>query len=410
MPRARPLKLLVVGAGPVGLLFACLLLRGSGRALSLRVIDTRPPGSWQSGKTDPRVYALSRESQTLLAAEWPWIAARRISPYRRMRVFAGDSPDGRSAIDFDAADIGEPDLGHIVEDSLLRSALLEQSAQLGAATSFGSRVETLEPAQGGIVVGFSDGSSETADLVVGADGADSRVRSAAGIPVLRKDYGQRAIVTHVATSRPHAAIAWQRFLPGGPLAFLPLADGRSSIVWTDTAAEAERRLALPDDEFLRELETASAGILGHLGPCAERLAFPLELKHAVRYTRPGVALIGDAAHAVHPLAGQGVNLGLRDAAVLAATVRAALRSGEFPGDERVLRRYARAQRAHNLSMQFAFDALNELFGQRLPPWLGPVRALGMAAVDASGAAKRLLMRRALGLDPHGPAGAGNEAA
>jgi ubiquinone biosynthesis UbiH/UbiF/VisC/COQ6 family hydroxylase len=197
---------------------------------------------------------------------------------------------------------------------------------------------------------------------------------------------------------PHRQTAWQRFLPDGPLAFLPLADGRSSIVWTNSAEGAGRLLALPEAEFLAELEAASAGVLGRLGSCSARLAFPLELKHAVRYTRPRVVLIGDAAHAVHPLAGQGMNLGLRDAAVLADTLTRAVAAGEYPGDEYVLRRYARAQRARNLSMQLAFDALNELFGHRFPAWLTPFRDIGLGAMERSAPAKRLLMRRALGLD------------
>jgi 2-octaprenylphenol hydroxylase len=391
-------RILVAGAGPVGLLFATLLNRHAGHKLAIRVVDAKLPAAWRPGQLDARVYALSRESQRLLGDAWPAIAARRISPYRRMRVFEGDRPDGQSAIDFDAADIAEPDLGHIVEDSLLRTTLLEQLENSGVELAFGSSFDALEPGAGRVRVSFGDERAEDFDLVVGADGAGSRVRSAAGIDVYRKDYVQRAIVTHVTTDKPHAATAWQRFLPDGPLAFLPLADGRSSVVWTNASAAAERRLALPETEFIAELEAASAGVLGRLGPCTERLAFPLELKHAVRYTQPGVALIGDAAHAVHPLAGQGMNLGLKDAAVLAETIAAALVAGEYPGDEFVLRRYARAQKTHNVAMQLAFDGINELFGRRLPDWLRPLRGAGLTAVNHAPAAKRLLMRRALGVE------------
>jgi 2-octaprenylphenol hydroxylase len=406
--RSKPPVIVVAGAGPVGLLFAVLLKRLQ-PGVALRLIDARPPQAWRAAEIDARVYALSRESQQLLAAEWPVLAARRISPYRRMRVFAGDSPDSAAAVSFDAAEIGEPDLGHIVEDSLLRTVLLEAAAAVGVDTLFGSGVESLEAGTSGVRLRLGDGSDAQADLVVGADGADSLVRAAAGIDTLRKGYAQSAIVTHVETAAAHAATAWQRFLPDGPLALLPLADGRSSVVWTASRSATERRLALPDSEFIAELEAASAGVLGSLGACSRRYAFPLELRHALQYTRAGVVLIGDAAHAVHPLAGQGVNLGLKDAAVLARTLAAALEAGEYPGDEFVLRRYARAQQLHNLAMQFAFDAINEIFGPRLA-WLGPLRALGMAAVDRSGEAKRLLMRRALGLDRAGSAAAGHEAA
>jgi 2-polyprenyl-6-methoxyphenol hydroxylase-like FAD-dependent oxidoreductase len=155
---------------------------------------------------------------------------------------------------------------------------------------------------------------------------------------------------------------------------------------------------LSDGDFLDALNTASAGILGRIESCSRRLSFPLALKHAIRYTRPGVVLIGDAAHSVHPLAGQGMNLGLRDAAVLADTLADALDAGQYPGDEFVLRRYARAQKARNLGMQLAFDGLNTLFGPRLPDFAVPLRRFGMAAVNRADPAKRLLMRRALGLD------------
>jgi 2-polyprenylphenol 6-hydroxylase len=276
--------------------------------------------------------------------------------------------------------------------------LLEDLARAEVEVGFGVAVESVSSEAGRMKIGFDDGSSAVADLVVAADGTDSKVRSAVGIEALRKDYRQRAVVAHVVTEKPHAETAWQRFLPEGPLAFLPLSDGRSSIVWTNGEASAERLLIADDEAFVRELEIASAGVLGRLGPCAQRLAFPLRLTHATRYVRQGVALIGDAAHTVHPLAGQGMNLGLRDAAVLADTVIAALGRGEHPGDERVLRRYQRLQKAHNLAMQLAFDGLNGLFGRQSPGWVAPVRGFGLAVVDWLAPAKRLLMRRALGLD------------
>lgn len=401
----RPCRILVAGAGPVGLLFALRLALGGRQGESrIRVVDAGEPRRWQQASVDPRVYALSRESQWLLADLWPAIVSRRVSPYRRMRVFEGDSGDSAAAVDFDAADIGEPDLGHIVEDSLLRTVLLERLASLEVETAFGSGVESLERRGETTCVLLDDGSELTADLVVGADGTGSRVRAAAGIETVGKSYGQRAVVAHVASALPHRATAWQRFLPEGPLAFLPLADGRSSIVWTLSEAGADRVLGLADAAFLAALEEASAGVLGALGPASGRLAFGLELKHAVAYTRPGVALIGDAAHAVHPLAGQGMNLGLGDAAVLADTLLAALAAGEHPADARILSRYARAQRGHNLTMQLAFDGLNALFSRQRPAWLAPLRGLGMAAVDRLGPVRRELMRRALGLDRARPPG------
>ena len=403
--RKREHSIVVAGAGPVGLLFALKLARSPGAGeLRIRVLDAGQAARWQVDVTDPRVYALSRESQTLLGDLWAVVAAKRASPYRSMRVFEGDSPDGEGSIVFDAAEIGEPDLGHIVEDNLLRSVLLEALGRSGVEMQFGAGVDAIEPAVGqplgggrlAVVTGTGD--RIEADLVVGADGGDSRVRAAAGIEVYEKRYGQRALVAHVATERPHEETAWQRFLPGGPLAFLPLVDGRSSIVWSCEEGDAARLLALGDGEFLDALNLASAGLLGRVTSCSRRVSFPLALKHAILYTRPGIVLIGDAAHTVHPLAGQGMNLGLRDAAVLADTLSGALAAGQYPGDEFVLRRYARAQKARNLGMQLAFDGLNTLCGSDMAPLIGPIRRFGMAAVNRSEPTKRVLMRRALGLD------------
>lgn len=399
MARRRRFEVIVAGAGPVGLLFALRMARlNVSQDLHLRIIDARVPDGWQQGSVDPRVYALSRESQLLLGDSWGALESKRVSPYRGMHVWEGDAPFGNSAITFDAADIGEPDLGHIVEDRLLRSVLLDGLSRTEVDMTFGVSVETLNPGSNSIELGMSDGSTATADLVVGADGTNSRVRAAIGIDAIRKDYVQRAIVAHVVTEKDHNETAWQRFLPDGPLAFLPLSDGRSSIVWTNSNSAADRLLDADDDEFLAALQAASADVLGRLESCTPRLAFRLALSHAIRYTRDRVALIGDAAHAVHPLAGQGMNLGLRDAAVLADTVTAALARGEYAGDERVLRRYERAQKTRNLLMQLSFDGINEFFGPRLPDWAAPVRRIGLGVVNRVEPAKRLLMRRALGLD------------
>ena len=397
--RKRELTIVVVGAGPGGLLFAHRLARTNAAAgIRLRILDAGAPARWQAEAADPRVYALSRESQWLLGDLWAVVAAKRVSPYRRMQVFEGEDPAGQGSIVFDAAEIGEPDLGHIVEDNLLRNVLLEALGRSGVETIFGSGVESFRQERERSTVVTTTGDALEADLIVGADGGDSRVRSAAGISVLEKDYGQRALVAHVVTELPHRETAWQRFLPGGPLAFLPLADGRSSIVWTCPDGEAGRLLALGDAEFLDALQGASANVLGRIESCSRRLSFPLALKHATTYARPGIVLIGDAAHSVHPLAGQGMNLGLRDAAVLADTLESALAAGHYPGDEFVLRRYARAQKSRNVGMQLAFDGLNTLFGPRVPEFAAPLRRLGMAAVNRAEPAKRMLMRRALGLE------------
>jgi ubiquinone biosynthesis UbiH/UbiF/VisC/COQ6 family hydroxylase len=314
-----------------------------------------------------------------------------------MRVWQGEDAFSPSALDFDSADIGEPDLGHIVEDTLLRSALGEAlAAAPQAQLQVGAEIESVDVRPGEIIVDLGHRGSVRGTVLLAADGSDSAVRRLLDLSVTGHRYEQNAIVTNVASSESHRDTAWQRFLPGGPLAMLPLTDGRSSIVWSLPTFEAERLLACSDTEFLRELNVASAGVVGELTACSRRVGFPLQALHAPRYTAARVALVGDAAHTVHPLAGQGMNLGLLDAAAIAAVVEDALLAGEDVGDLKVLRRYERERKGDNLAMLAAFDGLNRLFG--LPAWAAPLRALGMRAVQAAQPVKRLLMQRALGLD------------
>jgi 2-octaprenylphenol hydroxylase len=391
---------LVAGAGVVGLATAVLLATGRcAERLRVLVLETRPVPRWRAEELDVRVYALSRASQQLLAevGVWTKIVEKRASPYRRMRVWEGEDPYAASALDFDSAAIGEPDLGHIVEDSLLRTVLVDALAAAPQAQLVGgAEITSLELRGAEIVVALGNGGSLRGSVLLAADGSDSVVRRLLELPVATHAYGQTAVVTHVTSAQPHRETAWQRFLPGGPLALLPLADGRGSIVWSLPAPEAERLLAASDAEFLAELEQASAGVLGRLTSCSRRAGFPLRALHAHRYTAPRAALLGDAAHTVHPLAGQGMNLGLLDAAAAAAVVEDALLAGEDVGDRKVLRRYERERKGDNLAMLAAFDGLNRLF--RLPGWAAPLRALGMRAVDRADPVKRLLMRKALGLD------------
>jgi ubiquinone biosynthesis UbiH/UbiF/VisC/COQ6 family hydroxylase len=313
-----------------------------------------------------------------------------------MRVWEGEDPNGAASVAFDCADIGEPDLGHIVEDALLRDALLARLSESSRVRiAVGCAVESVGVGPDAAVARLSDGSTVRAALVVAADGAGSPVRSMLDLPVAAKGYAQTAIVAHVGSERPHEHIARQRFLPGGPLALLPLADGRSSVVWSLPSRQADELAAAPEAEFLAALEDATGRVLGRLGPVSERARFPLQILHALRYCCSRGVLVGDAAHVVHPLAGQGMNLGLADAACLAAEIDAALAAGRDPGDLRVLRRYERRRKADNVNMLLALDALHHLFG--LPQAVAPIRAFGLALTDAAGPAKGWLMRRALGL-------------
>jgi 2-polyprenylphenol 6-hydroxylase len=396
----NPPTVLVAGAGVVGLAVAALLATGRcADRMGVVILDARPLPRWRADEMDSRVYALSRASQELLEhiGVWQNVVHARAAPYRRMRVWEGEDAFGPSALDFDSADIGEPDLGHIVEDVLLRTVLAEVlTAAPQAQLVLGAEIESVDAQARDVVVALRGGGSMRATALLAADGSDSAVRRLLGLPTASRRYEQTAVVTHVTSSGEHRDTAWQRFLPGGPLALLPLADGRSSIVWSLPTLEAERLLAASDPDFLAELEIASAGVIGHLTACSKRVAFPLQASHALRYTAARVALLGDAAHTVHPLAGQGMNLGLLDAASIAAVIEDALLAGEDVGDLKVLRRYERQRKGDNLAMLAAFDALNRLF--RLPASAAPLRQLGLRAVQASNPVKRLLMHKALGLE------------
>ncbi|HJR71239.1 MAG TPA: UbiH/UbiF/VisC/COQ6 family ubiquinone biosynthesis hydroxylase [Gammaproteobacteria bacterium] len=394
-----PTTVVIAGAGVVGLAVAALLVKGRcADGLRVHVLDARPVPRWRAESMDPRVYALSRASQQLFEhlGAWERVTATRAAAYRRMRVFQGADPDAPGALDFDSAEIGEPDLGHIVEDSLLRTVLADTIAAAPNATlAVGAEIAAVAVEPRSVVADLVNGGSVRGSVLLAADGSDSTVRRLLDLPVVEHRYEQTAVVTHVTGSVAHRDTAWQRFMQGGPLAFLPLTDGRSSVVWSLPTADAERLLAADEAEFLAALDDASAGVLGKLVACSARVGFPLKALHAPHYTVPRIALLGDAAHTVHPLAGQGMNLGLLDAACVAAVIEAALLAGEDAGDRKVLRRYERERKGDNLKSLAAFDGLNRLF--RLSPWTAPVRALGLAAVDASGPVKRALMREALGL-------------
>ncbi len=395
---ASAFRVAIVGGGPVGLAIAARLAAGThGRHLALRLLDGGPAPQWSVEHTDLRVYALSRASQRLLQGigVWEAVAARRVSPYSSMQVWDGGHDDPGGVLRFEAADIGEPDLGHIVEDSLLRVALIEHlRSHTDVTLTFGARVASLEQGEDRATLRLEDGERVRADLIIAADGGSSRLRELAGLPVISCGYGQHAIVTHVSTEHDHELRARQRFLPDGPLAFLPLSDGRVSIVWSMPSAKAKALQVAAEPEFLQALQEASDGVLGTLSAPSPRGAFPLRMLHLLRYTQPGLVLTGDAAHTVHPLAGQGMNLGLLDAAQLASTLERALDEGQTPGDLRVLRRYERASKGENLAMLLALDAMAR--GFPVSGLTSPLRRAGFAIMQGFAPGRRWLMRQALG--------------
>jgi 2-octaprenylphenol hydroxylase len=391
----------VVGAGPIGLCTAILLARQSGIPPSrIAVFDRRIPDSLDRAHEPPvdlRVFALSRASEKILRAADAWndIATSRVIPYERMQVWHADvPPHGGDALVFDAAEMGERNLGVIAENNVLQAALAGAARRAGIALIPGE-IDALAQEREMAMVQAGDQKVRTR-LVIGADGAQSRVRELAGLRATRTDYGQTAIVAMVNTARSHEHTAWQRFLGDGTLAFLPLSGARSSIVWSLPTSRAEWLLAATPEEFERELERDFDGALGKVQLVSERLKFPLWRLSAEAYVTSRVALVGDAAHVVHPLAGQGANLGLLDAATLADVLAEGVKSREDPGAERILRRYERWRRSENDLMSGAIDVFDRLLA-RGTGHLAELAQRGMPWVGRSTLAKRVFMERAMGL-------------
>jgi 2-octaprenylphenol hydroxylase len=393
----------IVGGGIAGLALAAGL---ADTGLDICLLEARPlaprplPAAGLAGY-DARVSALTPRSIAQLdrLGAWQRILARRSCSYRHMTVW---DADGTGRIDFDADEMGTDSLGTIVENSVITQALLEELLEqkpqvrlLAGEALSGAGRET-----NGDIILKTDSGEVSAGLVVAADGALSPLRQWFGFRTREWNYGHRAIVTTVVTERSHADTAWQRFLTTGPLALLPLPDCAGehfcSIVWSIDDAEADDLLALGDGDFCAALTRASESVLGEIRAAAPRFAFPLRQRHAVDYVQPGVALVGDAAHTIHPLAGQGINLGLHDVEVLAGEIAGAAARGLDPGDLQVLRRYQRQRKGDNLLMMAAMDGFKRLFGTRSLP-LRLLRNTGLKGASALTPVKHQIMRHAMGL-------------
>jgi 2-octaprenylphenol hydroxylase len=394
----QPADFLVLGGGLVGLAFANLLAaRLPGVAERIVVVDRAAPAP-VTGDVGLRVSAWSAASTALLneAGAWQQVPASRQGAYRRMVVWRESGPEGRDSIHFDAAEQGLPALGHIVENDLLRALLWEQASQAGVRFEVGAGPRQLQQDDSGVELELDDGRVLTASLLIGADGQSSWTRQAVGLTRREWPYHQQGLVTHAQPAQEHQQTAWQRFMPGGPLALLPLADGRVSVVWSCPVQAATKLLAGSQAELGAALTRASGGVLGELHPTVSARGFPLMASHTHTYAAERVVLIGDAAHQVHPLAGLGANLGLKDADVLAGELAAFLRQpAADPGDRKVLRRYERARKGDNLATLTTMDLLHRAFSGGQPE-LASLAGSGLGLVDRLPVVKRALATYAVG--------------
>lgn len=395
--RTGEFDVIVVGAGMVGAATALALAQDG---FEVALVETQASELWNADDdVDARVVALAPDAVQLFQSlgVWDEIVRKRASAYQRMHVWDALAP---GEVVFDAAEQGEAALGWIVENRLIQSVLwsaLTASFDNGIAPTVIHPAEVIEIENQPEVVSvtLADGRRLRARMLVAADGANSPLRAKLGISVSERDYAQRAVVAHVSTTRAHEATAWQRFQPGGTLAFLPLNDGRSSIVWSLPTAEAVRVLALDEASFMAELGCAFDFRLGPVISTSKRYAFPLRLRLAKRYLAGRAVLIGDAAHAVHPLAGQGVNLGLRDVANLRAQLIKARTRNVDIGSVHVLRRYERERRSENLLAARGMDLI-ERVSTPSSAILSGVRGLALSGVARIGPLRRWLGSLAAG--------------
>ncbi|MBF9032923.1 2-octaprenyl-6-methoxyphenyl hydroxylase [Rhodobacterales bacterium HKCCE2091] len=389
--------ILVVGGGLSGPLTALALAAGGFRSV---VIDAAPAAPRTAPDFDGRAYALSLSSVRMLEALGLWDAiADDAQPILGITASDGRPGEGASPLflHFDAAEIEDGPMGHIVEDRVLRGAL---DAALAAEPRIAHRPGIAVTAQdtGGPVarVTLADGSEMTGRVLIGADGRRSGTAARAGIRRTEWGYGQTALVAAISHERPHEGVAHQFFMPAGPLAILPLTGNRSSIVWSERSADAERILALPEAAFLDHLRPRFGDRLGQIALAGRRFAYPLGLSLAADLAAPRLALVGDAAHGVHPIAGQGLNLGIRDVAALAEVIADAARRGEDIGAGDVLARYQSWRRFDTMALAVATDGFNRLFSNDNPLLRG-IRDLGLGAVNALPPLRRAFIREAAGL-------------
>ena len=386
--------IIIIGGGIVGATAACALGEAG---VNVALVEARAARNDEDSQTrDPRMFAITRASERIFRSlgVWDAMVAQGAHAFRDMEVW---DAAGSGVAHFDCAELGEPCLGYIIEPRVIQSALMQKLDTLHSVSLFcPAKFTEIRTGDEQAEVVLEDDRTLTAALVIGADGVRSPVREVLGIKTRTHDYGQSSLVALVKTAQPHLDTAWQRFLPGGPLAFLPMSDGWSSIVWTLPAEQAQQMLALDAAEFHEQLAQAFDYRLGDIVDSGQRQLWPLQRLHAEKYVTGRAALVGDAAHVIHPLAGQGVNLGLLDVAALAEVILEASSRDKDIGSYPVLRRYERWRRGDNLIMMSAMDGFNRLFSNEQAP-LGWLRNLGLSMANRAGPARHVLMRRAMGL-------------
>ena len=388
---------IIVGGGLNGPALALALAQGG---LKVAVVDARPAPDRAEAGFDGRAYALAVASKRLLQAVGVWGGvAERVQPILKIVASDGRAGEGPAPffLTFDHAEIEEGPMGFLLEDRHLYAAFLAAMDRPGVRLLSGESVVAQELVPGGVAVTLASGAVMRARVLVGCDGRGSGVASRAGIRRQGWGYGQTALVTAVSHERDHGGVAHQYFMPEGPLAILPLPGGHlSSIVWSERTERAEAIQALGDAEYLEALRPRFGSFLGGIASAGARFTYPLSLSLAERFVAPRVALVGDAAHGVHPLAGQGLNLGLRDVGALAEVLVEAARRGEDIGAADVLERYQAWRRFDATALALGMDAVNGLFSNDNPVLRG-IRDLGLGIVNSIPAARRGFIRQAAGL-------------
>ncbi len=387
---------IVLGAGIVGLALAALL---SETDMKVAVIDKhKPQANWQPEHYDLRVSAITKETEALLKRLqlWKKLSELRVSPYDKMQVWDGQS---FGKVDFDAAEVGQANLGNIIENSAIQNILMDRlSSKHQIEFILERQAAEIQMSESQVKLLLSDGSKCRAKLLIGADGGQSWLRQYLDIPTTSWDYEQKALVATVKTELEHNKTARQIFLPTGTLAFLPLPESQlSSIVWAGLPEETEALCEMNENEFKIRLRGAFQNTLGDILEVSKRVNFPLSMRHAKEYIKPRVALIGDAIHTIHPLAGQGLNLGLQDARALADIIIDAYAKQKDIGVTSLLRRYQRQRKAPNWQMILLMEAFKRGFTSQHKP-LELIRNLGMSLSNRTPIIKKKLIQEAMGLN------------